>query len=453
MDLKQIPHSLEAEQGIIASLIIDYQQISEIKEIIQPHHFYNQVNRIIYEELIEAYELKKEVDLIILKDQLESSGKILEIGGIDYVVNIVDAIQTSSMVTVYANIVYEKFIVRQVIEKASNILTEGYQTTSAQNLIEYAEKEIFELSKLTRSADFKNWEEIITDAHQKIIELSQQEKKGLTGLTSGYTLLDKMTNGLQPSDLIILAARPSVGKTAFALNLAKNVAKATSNEKATVAIFSLEMSADQLLHRLMASESTVPISNVKNGELTMDQQQLLSYGVDNLLEMNIYVDDTPGLRIGELKSKARKLKVEKGLDFIVIDYLQLITTSMKTDNRQQEVSEISRELKGLAKELEIPVLALSQLSRGVESRPDKRPMMSDIRESGAIEQDADIIMMLYRPEYHQNNLEEEELEDIYEGKTELIITKHRNGSTGTLEYKFLKETNKFTQVVVDNYDQ
>lgn len=452
MELKQAPHSLEAEQGIIASLIIDYKQISEVKEIIQAHHFYNQINKIIYEEIIEVYKLKKELDLIILKDQLESSGKLIDIGGMDYIVNLVDAIQTSSMVNVYANIVYEKFIIRSVIEKASNILTEGYSTTDAQKLIEYAEKEIFELSKLTRSADFKNWEELIETTHQKILELSSQEKKGLTGLATGYTLLDKMTNGLQKSDLLILAARPSVGKTAFALNLAKNVAKATLNEQATVAIFSLEMSAEQLIHRMMATESTVPISNIKTGEISQEELQLLSYSVDNLLEMNIYIDDTAGLRIGELKSKARKLKVEKGLDFIVIDYLQLITTSMNTDNRQQEVSEISRELKGLAKELEIPVLALSQLSRGVEQRADKKPMMSDIRESGAIEQDADIIMMLYRPEYYQNNLEEEELEQSYDGKTELIITKHRNGSTGTLEYKFLKEINKFTQVVVDNYE-
>lgn len=212
------------------------------------------------------------------------------------------------------------------------------------------------------------------------------------------------------------------------------------------------MSAEQLLHRILAAESTVPISNIKTGNLTLEEQQMISFAIDNLSQYNIFIDDTAGIKIGELKSKCRKLKVEQGLDFIVIDYLQLITTASRSDSRQQEVSEISRELKALAKELEVPILSLSQLSRGVEQRQDKKPMMSDIRESGAIEQDADIIMMLYRPEYYANNLEEGFEEEIYDGKTELIITKHRNGSTGTLEYKFLKEINKFTQVIKDDYE-
>ncbi len=452
MELKKVPHSLEAEQGLIACLLIDCEKIKEVEEKIYAHYFYNQINRTIYEEILEAYELNKEVDLIILKAQLEAKDKLVEIGGMNYIINIVDAIETSEMAMVYANVIYEKYAIREVMERASNILSKSYNAADSSELIEFSEKEIFELSKLSRSADFVDWSNLLDETHNKIIEMASQDQKGLIGLSTGYSILDNLTSGLQKSDLIVLAARPSVGKTAYALNLARNVARSSLNNNASVAIFSLEMSAEQLLHRIIAAESAVPIGNIKTGNLTIEEQQTIGYGIDNLSSYNIFIDDTPGIKIGELKSKARKLKVEKGLDFIVIDYLQLITTASKIDNRQQEVSEISRELKALAKELQIPILALSQLSRGVEQRQDKKPMMSDIRESGAIEQDADIIMMLYRPEYYQNNLEEEFTEEIYDGKTELIITKHRNGSTGTLEYKFLKEINKFTQVAKESYE-
>lgn len=446
MNTKQMPYSMEAEQGVVASLIIDYNKINEISELLLPEYFYNRINKIVYEQILEVYSEKKTLDLIILKSHLESTNKLVDIGGMDYIVDLVEAIQTSELVKNYAKIVYDKYVIREVIEKASNILNTAYGSNNAQELIEYSEKEIFELSNLTRSEDFINWQKLLETTQEKIIELANQEKRGLTGLSTGYKALDKITNGLQKSDLLVLAARPSVGKTAFALNLCKNVAKSSHNKKANVAFFSLEMSAEQLLHRLIAMESAIPINKIRNGELNKEEQEILNYGIDSLSEMNIFVDDTPGIKISDLKSKARKLKVEQGLDFILIDYLQLITTSYRNDNRQQEVSEISRELKGLAKELEIPILSLSQLSRSVEQRADKKPMMSDIRESGAIEQDADIIMMLYRPEYYQGQLENEEEENSYDGKTELIISKHRNGSTGTLEFKFLKEINKFTQV-------
>ncbi len=452
MELKKVPYSLEAEQGLIACLLIDCGKIKEVEERIYSHYFYNQINRTIYEEILEAYELNKEVDLIILKAQLEAKDKLVEIGGMNYIINIVDAVETSEMAMVYANVVYEKYAIREVMERASNILSKSYNAADSSELIEFSEKEIFELSKLSRSSDCIDWSNLLDETHNKIIEMASQDKKGLIGLSTGYSILDNMTSGLQKSDLIVLAARPSVGKTAYALNLARNVARSSLNNNASVAIFSLEMSAEQLLHRIIAAESAVPIGSIKTGNLTIEEQQTIGYGIDNLSSYNIFIDDTPGIKIGELKSKARKLKVEKGLDFIVIDYLQLITTASKIDNRQQEVSEISRELKALAKELQIPILALSQLSRGVEQRQDKKPMMSDIRESGAIEQDADIIMMLYRPEYYQNNLEEDLTEESYDGKTELIITKHRNGSTGTLEYKFIKEINKFTQVAKEIYE-
>lgn len=448
MDFKKIPHSLEAEQGVIASLLIDQEKINPISEILTVDHFYTSSNKIIYENIIEIYNQNQEIDLILLKSTLEAKNKLIEIGGISYVVNLVEAIATSEMALVYANVVYEKYIIRQVIEKASSILSLGYESDNSQELVEFSEKEIFDLSKLIRSDSFHSWKFLLDDTYDKILKLASSDNKGITGLRTGFSNLDKMTKGLQGSDLMILAARPSVGKTAFALNLAKNVAKNSSNNEASVAIFSLEMSAEQLLYRIIASESSVAISDIRGGTLTKEQEQLVGFGVENLSGLNMHIDDTAGIKIGELKSKARKLKVDKGLDFIVIDYLQLINTNMRGDNRQQEVSYISRELKALAKELEIPVLALSQLSRGVEQRADKRPMMSDIRESGAIEQDADIIMMLYRPEYYANQEDENMIEEeIYDGKTELIITKHRNGSTGTLEYKFLKDINKFTQVL------
>ncbi len=452
MEIKKIPHSLEAEQSLIGSLIIDGEKIREISSIIMPYHFYNQVNKKIYEELIELYNQKGEIDLVLLKSHLEAKDKILEIGGMNYIVDIVDSVDSSEMGPIYANIIYEKYLIREVIQKSTNILNASYTSNDANQLIEFAQKEIFDLFKLTKSEDFVDWNNLLEQTHDKIIELANQEQKGLIGLSTGYSYLDKKTSGFQNSDLIILAARPSVGKTAFALNLAKNVAKSSANNKATVAMFSLEMSAEQLLHRIIAVESTIPISKIKTGDLNLEDQQMISFAIDKLSEYNMYIDETPSIKIGELKAKSRKLKVEHGLDFIVIDYLQLITTSSKMDSRQQEVSEISRELKALAKELEIPILALSQLSRGVEHRHDKKPMMSDIRESGAIEQDADIIMMLYRPEYYASNAEEQLEEDNYDGKTELIITKHRNGSTGTLEYKFLKEINKFTQVAKEDYE-
>ncbi len=442
MELKQTPYSMEAEQGVIASLIIDYEKIREISDILFPTHFYNHTNKIIYEAILDIYETKNEVDLIILKAYLEDTGKLLEIGGMKYIIDIVEAVDTSEMAKLYANIVYEKFIIRQVISKASNILNYSYEHSSYQDIIDYAEKEIFDLSNLNRSEDFVDWHHLLEETHMDIIKMSSNKNQGLVGLSTGYGELDAITSGFQKSDLIVLAARPAVGKTAFALNVAKNVAKASINENPSVAIFSLEMSAKQLLQRLISMESTIPISDIRGGKISQKDQEKLTFAIDTLSSYNIYVDDTAGIKIGELKQKSRKLKAENGLDFIVIDYLQLITTNNK-ENRQQEVSEISRELKTLAKELEVPIIALSQLSRGVEHRHDKRPMLSDIRESGAIEQDADIVMMLYRPEYY--GIQEDEIEQQPSGYTELIIAKHRNGSTGTLEFNFIKEINKFTQ--------
>ncbi len=440
---KQVPHSNEAEQAVIASILIDEQKMIEITEILQPHFFYNNANREIYDCFVQMHNRNKIIDLLSTHEYIKSRGSLDKVGGIDYLQDLAAAIPSSENAIEYANIVFEKFLARETLKRGSNILNESYVATDAMELIEFAEKEVFELSKLTRSADFVDWHDLIAATSEKVRKLALQSGKKITGLHTGFSNLDNMTSGLQSSDLIILAARPSVGKTAFSLNLARNVAASSENNNAHVAFFSLEMGADQLLMRLVAAESRVPISNIRTGQLNEDQQMMFNQAMASLSDMNFHIDDTAGIKIGDIKSKCRKLKLEKGLDLVLIDYLQLITTSKKTDNRQQEVSDISRDLKGLAKELNIPVIALSQLSRGVEQRADKKPMMSDIRESGAIEQDADIIMMIYRPEYYGDNIEGIEEETMYDGKTIVSLVKHRNGSTGDIEFEFQKEINRF----------
>ncbi|WOO86928.1 replicative DNA helicase [Mollicutes bacterium LVI A0039] len=443
MEAKQVPHSNEAEQAVIASILIDYEKMTEISEILQPHFFYNNANREIYDCFVEMNHKNKIIDLLSTHEFIKSRGSLDKVGGIEYLQAMSDAIPSSENAVEYANIVFDKFLARETLKRGSNILNESYEATDAMELIEYAEKEIFELSKLTRSADFVDWHDLINETSEKVRKLAMGNGKKITGLHTGFSNLDNITAGLQKSDLIILAARPSVGKTAFSLNLARNIAASSENNNAHVAFFSLEMGADQLLMRLVAAESRVPISNIKTGQLSEEEQMMFNQGMASLSEMNFHIDDTAGIKIGDIKSKCRKVKLEKGLDMVLIDYLQLITTSKKTDNRQQEVSEISRELKGLAKELQIPVVALSQLSRGVEQRADKKPMMSDIRESGAIEQDADIIMMIYRPEYYGDNIEGVDEETMYDGKTIVSLVKHRNGSTGDIEFEFQKEINRF----------
>ncbi len=445
METRQEPFSLEAEQAVIASCIISPENMHLIAEILIPDYFYTKAHRDIYSTLYDMYKANKVIDLVTLKDSLDSRGILQSVGGIDYIIDISSDVTLVINYEEYAKIVLEKYLIRQTIQKATDILKEGYDSDNSAELIEYAERSIFELSKLLRSEDFVDWDQLINDAYENIVDLLQN-KGGTIGLKTGFKNLDDMTNGLHGSDLLILAARPSVGKTAFALNLARNVAVSNYDGKANVAIFSLEMGADQLLTRLLAAQSSVPIYGLKTGDLSAEEHELAKKGLEDLRGFNMHIDETAGISVSDLKSKCRKIKLEKGLDFVVIDYLQLMTTNNPSTSRQQEVSEISRELKALAKELNIPVLALSQLSRAVESRADKKPMMSDIRESGAIEQDADIIMMLYRPEYYGTNIELAEGEEVFDGKTQLLMTKHRNGATGELDFKFMKEINKFAAV-------
>ncbi len=449
VEIKKVPNSQEAEQAVIASILIDSEKLQQILEVIQPYYFYNHINQEIYTGFLEMIAQKKIIDVLSAHDFFKTKNILEKIGGGEYLVKLADSIPTSENALEYAKIIYEKYLIRETLKRASNIIDEAYLTSDVNELVEYAETEIFDLSKLTRSDDFVNWQNLLSVTYNQVLERIAKKGTRITGLHTGFTNLDNKLSGFQKSDLIILAARPSVGKTAFALNLAGNVAKSKENNNARVAFFSLEMSAEQLLTRLSASESRVEIQKIKTGFLNKEEQTMFNQGIDNLSKLNFFIDDTAGIKIGDLKSKSRKLKIEQGLDMIVIDYLQLITTARKIDNRQQEVSEISRELKGLAKELNIPIIALSQLSRGVEQRTNKKPMMSDIRESGAIEQDADIIMMMYRPEYYSDD-EGSQDDEIYDGKTEVNIVKHRNGSTGEIEFKFHKEINRF--VSVDNID-
>lgn len=440
---KQIPHSIEAEKGVIAAILVDNNILVEIQEVLNPEYFYNENCKTIYSTLVSMWKKNIDIDVLLLITHLRESNQLEKVGGIEYIENLSGALPSTAGALSYANIIYERFLVRETIRRATSILSEGYTNMDSGELIEFAEKEIFELSKMTRSNDFVDWSELIDESSRTIEKLLQGDGKKITGLHTGYSNLDNMTAGLQKSDLIIIAARPSVGKTAFALNIAKNVAANRNNDKASVAFFSLEMSAHQLFIRLAAMEARVPISNIRTGSLNKDEQLLLTEGFSSLSTLNFHIDDTAGVKIGDIKSKCRKLKIEKGLDVVIIDYLQLITTNKHSDNRQQEVSDISRELKHLARELNVPVIALSQLSRGVEQRTDKKPMMSDIRESGAIEQDADIIMMLYRPEYYGDSIETTDDENNYDGKTIVSLVKHRNGATGDLEFMFQKEINCF----------
>lgn len=441
----EMPHSIEAEQALIGVIINDPNEIIKMSEKIHPEYFYDQTNKLLYQALIDLHTRHVNIDLFTLKEQLVTNESLMLIGGMEYVVDLTESVSMAVNIDEYANIVYEKFLIRETIKRSSAILQNGYNAKDSASLIEFAEKEIFDLGKMTRSEEFINWNDLISKSHEEFKKRVAMGGVKMRGLSTGFANLDRLTNGLNKTDLIIIAARPSVGKTAFALNLARNVAANTNNNDASVAFFSLEMGAEQLLTRVLAMQCAVPISNLFTGRVSAEEEEQVYYGYEKLNELNIHIDETPGIKIGELKSKCRKLKIEQGLDMVVIDYLQLITTANGGDNRQQEVSEISRELKAMAKELQIPVIALSQLSRGVEQRADKKPMMSDIRESGAIEQDADLIMMLYRPEYYGDNIELGD-EEIYDGKTQLLISKHRNGATGELEFKFQKEINKFLSV-------
>lgn len=430
-------YSLEAEMAILGAIFNDQKILIEVNEIVNRQHFYDLKHQIIFDAFIRLNQQNKAIDLLTVVEDLKAQNLLDQAGGINYLEQLATSISVAINVATYADIVYEKFMIRQTIAKSREIIEYANNNNLGEDVINFAEQKILEISKLLQSGEFVDWQNLIQEFKQDLQD-SLQTNKGRTGLLTGYRQLDKYTNGFSGGEFIILAARPSMGKTAFALNLMSQIAK--KNDNPHIAFFSLEMPASQILMRFLAIESGVPISTIRRSEFQAQDIESLKMAMDKLQQFNFHIDETAGLRINELKSKARKLKMEYGLDAIFIDYLQLITTSNPNIGRVQEVSYISRELKAIAKELEVPVIALSQLSREVEKRINKKPQMSDLRDSGAIEQDADIIMMLYRPEYYSNDTE---VVVNYAGETIVGIEKNRNGSTGDLEFTFNNEINLF----------
>lgn len=427
------PHSIEAEQSILGSMILDKTSINTAVEIIRPDDFYKQSNGEIYSAIINLFNKNEPVDIITLQEELKRRNSLEAIGGVTYLANLSGGIATTANTEYYCKIVDEKSILRKLISSSNDIIAKAYEDTEEVNaIIEVAEKNIFDITQGSQREGFAPINEVLLDSFAKIEEMAAN-KGGLTGLTTGFIDIDMKLSGLQKSDLVLLAARPSMGKTALGINIATNSALKAG---AKVGIFSLEMSKEQLVQRMIAGTAHVDLQKIISGRLDEDEWLNIINSMGPLSAADVYIDDTAGISLMEMKAKCRRLKIEKGLDLIVIDYLQLMQMEGRQESRQQEISSISRGLKALAKEMDCPVIALSQLSRAPELRADHRPILSDLRESGAIEQDADIVLFLYRDDYYNEDSEQKNI-------GELIIAKHRNGPTGTLELVFKKEFTKF----------
>jgi len=432
------PHSLEAEQSVIGSMVMDREAIGIALEHIDQHDFYHPDLKIVFNSIVDLYNRNHPVDLVTLQDVLINEGQLDRIGGVEYLSKLALSVPTSAHVKNYAMIVKEKSVRRRLIKTGQDIVTESYSSSEQlETILNSAEEKIFNIMQNRKTEEFSQISELINPTLNMIVS-AHDNGGSVTGISSGFIDLDNKTAGLQKADLILVAARPSMGKTAFALNVAQFAA--VKGKKHT-AIFSLEMSKEQLVNRMLCSESMVDAQKVRTGSLQDEEWSNLLNGAAILNDSPIYIDDTPGITVAEMKAKCRKLKLEKGLDLILIDYLQLMSGNGGNDSRQQEISEISRSLKSLAREMESPVIALSQLSRACESRADHRPMLSDLRESGAIEQDADVVMFLYRDEYYNKDSEDK-------GLAELIIAKQRNGPTGTVVLSWFGEYTKFMNSTV-----
>ncbi len=423
---KQPPHSEEAEQSVIGSMMIDAEAVSYAAENLSPDDFYSRRHSLIFEALCQLYRTGRACDLVTLKSQLDSTGHLEEAGDIKYLGEIAVAVPTAAHVRNYVKIVKDNALYRRFIALGNQMVNEGYSTgQTIEELSETVEQNVYRILRDRSGSDFRPLNEVMEESFQDM-QAAYQNGGALAGIPSGFADLDRMTSGFNPSDLILLGARPAMGKTAFGLNVLTNIAV---KQHKICAVFSLEMSAKQIANRIIASYAGVELGNIRTGRLENDWQKLAECMRD-FQDAQIYVDDTGGITLSEVRTKCRKLKLEKGLDFVMIDYLQLMSGSGRSgENRQQEIAEISRGLKTMARELEIPILALSQLSRGLETRPDHRPVMSDLRESGAIEQDADIVMFLYRDEYYHPDTEDKNI-------AEIIIGKQRNGPTGTAKLRF-----------------
>lgn len=431
-----LPHSIEAEQSVIGAMIMDQEAIVTASEIVAEEDFYSKQCGTLFEAMIELNDEGKPVDLVTLQDKLREKDIPPEVSSLEYIRDLITAVPTSANIKHYANIVAEKAMLRRLIKLNEEIANACYVgKESLEAILEDTEKRVFNLIQRRNTENFVPIRQVVMNAMDQI-EKASKNKGSVTGIATGFIDLDYRTAGMQPSDLVLIAARPSMGKTAFALNIAQHVAFKLSQ---TVAIFSLEMSKEQLVNRLFSLESKVDAQKLRTGSLSDSDWEKLIESAGIIGKSNLIIDDTPGITIGEMRSKCRKYKLEYDLKMVMIDYLQLMSGSGKNDSRQQEISEISRSLKALARELGIPVLALSQLSRAVEQRPDHRPMLSDLRESGAIEQDADVVMFIYRDDYYNKDTERK-------GIAEIIVAKQRNGPIGTVELVWLPEYTKFANM-------
>lgn len=439
-DITRIPpHSVESEQSILGSILLDKDAIITVAETITPSDFYKDAHRVIYESMMALNNKNEPIDMVTLTDELRKRGYLDDIGGVTYLTSLSTIVPTTSNVKYYTEIVKEKSVLRQLIKASNDIINLGYGSgESAEDVLDFAEKKIFDISQERTSDDFKPINQVLMDTYD-MIESIYSNKSDVTGVTTGFKDLNKKINGLQRTDLILVAARPAMGKTAFALNLVQNAA---IKGNASVAVFSLEMSKEQLAQRMIAAQSNVELKKMKTGTLNDADWPRIISAMAVMSDAKIFIDDTPGIKINELRSKCRKLKMESGLDLVMIDYLQLMESDSKNESRQQEISKISRSLKILAKELDCPVVALSQLSRAPEQRADHRPVLSDLRESGAIEQDADIVMFLYRDEYYHSDSEKKDL-------AEIIIAKNRHGETGSVELVWMGSIQRFGDKVKD----
>lgn len=435
--LKRImPHSTEAEQSVIGSMIMDSTAIVTASELINGEDFYNKQYGVIFEAMVELHNEGKPVDVVTLQNRLKEKDVPPEVSSLEFVRDLITAVPTSANIKHYAGIVAEKATLRKLIRLNEEIANTCYAgKESLEFILEDTEKRIFEVVQKRNSGEFTPIRQVVMEAMDRI-ERASKNKGAVTGIATGFVDLDYRTAGMQPSDLVLIAARPSMGKTAFVLNIAEYVAFKLHQ---TVAVFSLEMSKEQLVNRLFSMESKVDSQHIRTGQLSDQEWEKLIASAGIIGRSNLIIDDTPGITVPELRSKCRKYKLEHNLSMVIIDYLQLMSGSGRTDSRQQEISEISRSLKALARELNVPVLALSQLSRAVEQRPDHRPMLSDLRESGAIEQDADVVMFIYREDYYKRDAEKTDV-------AEIIIAKQRNGPIGTVELAYLPNYTKFANL-------
>ncbi|MBQ7496464.1 MAG: replicative DNA helicase [Selenomonas sp.] len=435
------PQNIEAEKAVLGAMLIKKDAIIEVQEILRPEDFYREAHKVAYEAMLKLTDNEEAVDIVTLTEELRKEEQLERVGGVRFVTDIANTVPTAANISYHAKIVKEKAELRRLIDAATAIAAAAYEDTDeVANIMDEAEKRILAVAAGQSTDGFEPMKAILLRTFERINDL-YDSKGNITGISTGFKDLDHLTSGLQPSDLVLVAARPSMGKTAFTLNMASYIGL---HNLGTVAFFSLEMSKEQLMQRMLCSEGGIDAQRLRTGQLDDDEWTRLVETANRLNSAPIYIDDTAGITVMEMRSKARRLKAEHGLSVIFIDYLQLMQgrASKNSDNRQQEISEISRSLKALARELNVPVIALSQLSRSVESRQVKRPMLSDLRESGSLEQDADIVMFLYREDYYDKDTEAKNI-------TEVIIAKHRNGPVDTIKLFFQKEFTKFRDLLIE----